>query len=354
MAALNTKPKFLQAFYKELEGMDDVGTDDSPPRYWFSMGNHCLNKVLSGSYQQGIPQGRIIGFVGPSGAGKSFLAGNVIKNAQSQGAFCLVVDSEGALDSQYMQLIGVNTEDNYQYLDVTSFAQVIKLVSSFISSYRDEYSKDLANAPKIVILIDSIANLMTESEVNIYKKGEMRADQGLHAKTAKAMLKSLVQDIKRLNVSVVVTGHARAATQDEIMLKGEGAWVCNEAFRFALSQILLVTKLRLKDKTSGDFTGITLKATGFKSRFTKIWQSAKIDVPYDEGINKYSGLLEAAEGLGVVKRAGSWYNIVGTDAKFQSKSIDEYGEQIVSLMESKSGDIHFDTAPTQVLMEDTK
>lgn len=330
----NTKleqPKFLQNFYKELESLDGISTDDSPPRYWFSMGNYVLNKICSGSLTRGIPQGRILGIVGPSGAGKSYLAGNIIMNAQKQGAFCLVLDSEKALSVDYMQAIGIDTSTNYQYVDVTSFSQVIKVIQTFVNCYRAEYEDDVLNAPKVVILIDSIAQLMTDSEVNVYKKGEMRADQGLHSKTAKMVLKSIVADIKNLNISMIVTGHARMATQDEVMIKGEGQWICNEAFRFALSQIMLVTKLRLKNK-EGTFSGVTIKATAFKSRFSQTWNSVRIDVPWVEGIDQYSGLLEAAESAGIVSRAGSWYTIDGD--KFQSKDLAQHAETIITKFDS--------------------
>ena len=40
---------------------------------------------------------------------------------------------------------------------------------------------------------------------------------------------------------------------------------------------------------------------------------------YDEGLDPYSGLLKILESDELVKRAGAWYTVSGTDKKFQSK-----------------------------------
>jgi len=73
---------FLKGITKDLEKAGfDVG-DSGPPRYWFSIGNYCINKTLGGSFMRGIPQGRVTGLVGGSTTGKSFLVCNAIREAQ--------------------------------------------------------------------------------------------------------------------------------------------------------------------------------------------------------------------------------------------------------------------------------
>ena len=58
---------FMDKFDAELNKMDGVGTSSLPPRYWYSTGNYVLNRIISGSYYNGIPQGRITDLAGPSG-----------------------------------------------------------------------------------------------------------------------------------------------------------------------------------------------------------------------------------------------------------------------------------------------
>ena len=88
---------------------------------------------------RGIPQGRLTDLAGASGAGKSFLAANLLKSAQDAGAYCLVIDSENALDDVFMSKIGVDVNDNYKYVEVTTIPQVTNVVSSFLKGYRKQY-----------------------------------------------------------------------------------------------------------------------------------------------------------------------------------------------------------------------
>ena len=106
---------FLKDFKNDLKKAGFEEGSSQPPRYWYSTGNFVVNKILSGSFINGIPQGRITGLTGPSGSGKSFVASNLIREAQKMGANILVLDSENALDDDFVTKIGVNVED-----DVTS------------------------------------------------------------------------------------------------------------------------------------------------------------------------------------------------------------------------------------------
>ena len=330
MAKDKEKFAFMANFNKDTAKMEGVSTTAAPPRYWHSLGNHVVNAVMSGEYDKGIGQGRITGIVGPSGAGKSFMVGNVIKSAQEDGAIILVVDSENALDDDYMSKIGVQTgeENGYYYRGVSTVSQVIKIVSMFIKGYRAQYGDD-PDAPRVLIAIDSLNMLQTDSSAENYEKGVQKGDQGQKAKQVKAMLLDFVQDIKSLNIAMVVTGHVYKNTD---LLNGEGTYIVNDGMRFSLSQIILVTKLKLRDKTTKAFEGIQMKVFGFKTRFTKPFQSVTIEVPYDDGIDKYSGLLEVAKAQGIVTQSGSRYTVAGETASWYSKDFNERAEQVLALV----------------------
>lgn len=323
---------FLKDFEKEVSKLTGVAGSSQPPAYWYSFGNYALNRIMSGDFNKGLPQGRIIGFAGPSGAGKSFLVGNIIKNAQEQGAFCFVIDSENALDDDYMTKIGVDVNTKYLYKSVITINHVETLVSKFISNYRKEYGVDNPEAPRVVIAIDSLDMLLTESELENYERGRNKGDQGQRSKQLKAMLRRFVQDIKNLNVSMVVTSQVYV-NQDP--LNGEGKWMVPEAIRYALSQIVLITNLKLKD-TGGSVNGIRMKCEGKKTRFTKPFQSVVIEVPYDEGMNPYSGLLEALISLDVVKRKGSWYRCEELDLQFRASEIDKHADKLIEIANKRS------------------
>jgi len=326
---------FLKEFNKEISKIQGIGTSSLPPRYWYSTGNHVLNRIISGNFSNGIPQGRITDLAGSSGSGKSFVAANLVKSAQHQGAYCLVIDSENALDDDFMSKIGVNVDDGYKYVEVTTIAQVIDVVSKFIKGYRNAVGEDV-NAPQVFILIDSLDMLMTETELATYEKGDQKGDFGQKSKQLKQMLRSFVHDIKKLNITMVVTSQVY---KNQDVLNGEGLWIVSDAVKYACSQIILLSKLKLKDDSgkSGKFAGIRMKCEGYKTRFTKPFQTITVEVPYETGMDPYSGLLDTAVGLGIVEKRGSRYAMANSDTTWYEKDWDPYIKEILDKAEAMSG-----------------
>lgn len=304
------------------------------PTYWINTGNYLLNKLLSGKYRQGIAQGRISAVSGPSSAGKSFIIANIAREAQKQGIGLFVMDSENALDDGFMQALGVDTEHpDYLYRGISGISEATELVAEFIKTYREDKEEG-----KWLIILDSIDMLSTDSEIEQFEKGEQKGDQGQHAKQVKKMLKPWVNGISGLNISILCSKQV-FQEQDPMLAKNpQTAWKFTESTKYAFSQILLVTKFMLKDenakkipgRSDTQYAGIRLKAYGLKTRFTKPFQSASIEVPYETGMDPYDGLLEMASVIGVVEKNGGWYYF--GDAKFQAKNSGEYMEAILEKM----------------------
>ena len=67
---------------------------------------------MTSNFKKGIPLGKVTVLAGESGAGKSYIAsGNIIKNAQDQGIFVILIDTENALDEQWLQALKVDTSE---------------------------------------------------------------------------------------------------------------------------------------------------------------------------------------------------------------------------------------------------
>ena len=87
--------KFRKDLTKSISGMS-TGFND--PTDWISTGSYALNYLISGAFHKGVPLGKVTVFAGESGAGKSIhSAGNIVKDAQDQGIFVILVDTENAL-----------------------------------------------------------------------------------------------------------------------------------------------------------------------------------------------------------------------------------------------------------------
>lgn len=324
MAALS----FMKDFNKSLEKIEGVSQISEPPRFWISTGNYVLNYILSGDFENGIPQGRVTALAGPSGSGKSFIQCSVARHAQQDlDASIVMIDTENALDDSFTSKIGIDPDrPDYCYISAITIGQVVKICSDFVKGYKKDYGTD-PDAPKVLLIIDSLDMLLTDTEEKHFSEGTNKGDQGQRAKQIKAFLRNMVQSIKGLNIAMVITHQVYAATQ-EMILKGQsdGNWVINGAVRYSLSHLALLTKLKLKEGT--EVTGIKMKCQAVKTRFTKPFQDVVIEVPYEEGMNPYSGLAEVADALGVLEKRGSYKRIVGTETQFYAKNIGDHKDEI--------------------------
>jgi RecA/RadA recombinase len=98
------KPFDISKFRKDItQSIDGLSIGFNDPTDWISTGNFALNYLISGDFNRGIPLGKVTVFAGESGAGKSYIcSGNIVKNAQEQGIFVILVDSENALDEKWL------------------------------------------------------------------------------------------------------------------------------------------------------------------------------------------------------------------------------------------------------------
>lgn len=142
--------KFRKDITKSIEGLS-IGFHD--PTDWISTGNYALNWLISGDFHKGIPLGKVTVFAGDSGAGKSYIcSGNIIKHAQAQGIFVVLVDSENALDEDWLRALGVDTDESKLLkLSMSMIDDVAKTISTFMSDYKTLAEED---RPKVLFVID--------------------------------------------------------------------------------------------------------------------------------------------------------------------------------------------------------
>ena len=231
-------------------------------------------------------------------SGKSFIASNLALQAQKDGYHVLYLDSEHAIDVDYLKKIGVDvSEDSLTYLSVTTIEDVNSVLSEFFSVYVKAYGKDSTTAPKTLIVLDSLAMLSSATEMENYDKGGIiKADQGILAKRRKAMLRLATGHLGRLPVNMVITDHVYPAD----IMAGDGAWAITNSTKFSSSIIGIVTKLKLKEE--GEITGVRMRFETYKSRFAKLGTKVELEVPYNKGMSPFSGLLPLLESMGVIAK----------------------------------------------------
>ena len=210
-----TKPfdisKFRKSITKSVPGMS-IGFRD--PDTWINTGNFTLNKLISGRFDGGVPLGKVTVFAGESGAGKSFIcSGNLVREAQKQGIFVVLIDTENALDEAWLKALDVDTsEDKLLKLNVAMIDDVAKIISDFMTDYKKEYAdKAEEDRPKILFVIDSLGMLLTPTDVDQFNKGDMKGDLGRKPKALTALVRNTVNMLGEYNVGLVATNHTYAS-----------------------------------------------------------------------------------------------------------------------------------------------
>lgn len=290
---------FLNDFKKAVNKLDSVLVGISRPQEWLTTGNYALNYALTGDWNKGIPLGRSTAFVGPSGSGKSFLTSNAIKHAQLAGYHVLALDSENALDMDYLGKIGADvSEDALTYAKVTTIEDVNAVCSEFFKGYVKAYGKDNPESPRVLVVLDSLAMLASTTEMENYEGGGViKGDQGQLAKRRKAMLKLIHGQLAMLPITFIFTDHVY---NQDIML-GDGAWAITNSVKFFPSIIGLVTKLKLKE--GSEVVGVRMRVETYKSRFAKPGTKVELEVPYGTGMSPFTGLCDILETLGVITKS---------------------------------------------------
>jgi len=198
--------KFRKEITKSIDGLS-IGFND--PTDWISTGNYALNYLISGDFNRGIPLGKVTVFAGDSGAGKSYIcSGNIVKNAQEQGIFVVLIDSENALDEDWLKALGVDTsESKLLKLSMAMIDDVAKTISTFMSDY-----KALAEGerPKVMFVIDSLGMLLTPTDVNQFDAGEMKGDLGRKPKALTALVRAWFVPITHTQVRTCLTQMTRS------------------------------------------------------------------------------------------------------------------------------------------------
>ena len=294
--------KFRKEITKSIDGLS-IGFND--PTDWISTGNYALNYLISGDFHRGIPLGKVTVFAGESGAGKSYIcSGNIIKNAQEQGIFVVLIDSENALDEDWLKALGVDTsESKLLKLSMAMIDDVAKTISTFMADY-----KAMADGerPKVLFVIDSLGMLLTPTDINQFDSGDLKGDLGRKPKALTALVRNCVNMFGSYNVGLVCTNHTYASQDmfdpDDKISGGQG-------FIYASSIVVAMRKLKLKEDEDGnkvtDVMGIRAACKVMKTRYAKPFEGVQVKIPYEQGMSPYSGLVDLAEKKGMLKKDGN-------------------------------------------------
>ena len=304
--------KFRKDLTKSIQGMSSGFND---PTDWISTGSYALNYLISGDFHKGVPLGKVTVFAGESGAGKSyFCAGNIIKHAQDQEIFVVLIDTENALDESWLQALQVDTSpEKLLKLNMSMIDDVAKTISTFVTDYR---AMDVEDRPKVLFVIDSLGMLLTPTDVDQFNKGDMKGDMGRKPKALTSLVRNTVNMIGSLNVGLVCTNHTYASQDmfdpDDKISGGAG-------FIYASSIVVAMKKMKLKEDEDGnkisEVMGIRAGCKVMKTRYAKPFEGVQVKIPYETGMNPYSGLVELFEKKNLLVKQGNRLKYIDLDGE---------------------------------------
>jgi len=322
--------KFRKSITKSIDGIS-VGFTD--PTDWISTNNYALNYLISGDFNKGVPLGKVTVFAGESGAGKSFIcSGNLVANAQKQGIYVILVDSENALDEKWLHALDVDTsEDKLLKLNMAMIDDVAKMISEFVKEYKT-LPED--QRPKVLFVLDSLGMLLTPTDVNQFEAGDMKGDMGRKPKALTALVRNCVNMFGNLNLGLVATNHTYASQDmfdpDDKISGGQG-------FIYASSIVVAMKKLKLKEDEDGNKTsevmGIRAGCKVVKTRYNKPFEDIQVKIPYATGMDEFSGLFDLLESRKLITKEGNRYTYVDLAGKEHKYYRKEYNANIDGILD---------------------
>jgi recombination protein RecA len=241
----------------------------------------------------GLPRGRVIEIYGPESSGKTTVALHAVASAQQMGGIAAFIDAEHALDPDYAQALGVDT-DALLVSQPDTGEQALEIVDMLVRSGALD-----------IIVIDSVAALVPRAEI----EGEMGDSHvGLQARLMSQALRKITGALSTTGTTAIFINQLREKIG--VMFGSPETTTGGKALKFYASVRLDVRRIEtLKDGT--DAVGNRTRCKVVKNKVSPPFKQAEFDIIYGQGISREGGLIDMGVEQGFVRKAGAWYTMDG-------------------------------------------
>mgnify|MGYP006141303385 CR=1 FL=1 len=273
-----------------------------------------VNVALSGQLDGGLTPGLTM-WAGPSKHFKtafSLLMAKAYLDKYPEAAL-LFYDSEFGTPQSYFNSFGIDM-DRVLHTPITDVEQLKFDIMKQINQ--------LERGDQVIIIVDSIGNLASKKEVDDALNEKSVGDM-TRAKQIKSLFRMVTPHLTMKDIPMIVVNH----TYMEIGLFPKAIVGGGTGSYYSADNIYIIG--RQQEKTGTEITGYNFIINVEKSRYVKEKSKIPINVTWENGISKWSGLLDIALSGGfVIKPSNGWYSRVDLDTgaaedkKFRSKDTD--------------------------------
>src|ERR1700691_5336158 len=241
----------------------------------------------------GYPRGRIVEIYGPESSGKTTIALHAVANAQKGGGIAAFIDAEHALDPEYAQKLGVDTEALLVSQPDTG-EQALEIMDMLIRSGAVD-----------IVVVDSVAALVPKAEI----EGEMGDSHvGLQARLMSQALRKITGAVSNTKTTAIFINQLREKVG--VMFGSPETTSGGKALKFYASVRLDIRRIEtLKDGT--DAVGNRTRVKVVKNKMAPPFKNAEMDILYGIGISREGGLIDLGVEQGIVRKSGAWYTYEG-------------------------------------------
>lgn len=264
-----------------------------------------INVALSGRLDGGLAPGLTV-FAGPSKHFKTAFALLLAKSYLDKydDSVVLFYDSEFGSPQSYFSSFGIDTE------------RVIHTPITDIEQLKHDAMAQLSNIERgehVIVIVDSVGNLASKKEVEDALDGKSVADMS-RAKQLKSLFRMVTPHLTLKDIPMIVVNH----TYKEIGLYPKDIVSGGTGVYYSADNIYIIGRQQEKDGT--ELTGYNFIINVEKSRHVREKSKIPVEVSFEGGISKWSGLLDVAMNGGfVVKPSNGWYSRKGEETKYRAK-----------------------------------
>ena len=293
-------------------------SEQVPDMGFVSTGSYALNKIISGDYTKGIPIGMITQFHGEASTAKTVFATHILKEAQTQGHYTILVDSENAYNAEFAAHLGLDPK-RLIYAAPETLEECFQVIEDAIMTIRETDTET-----PIVVAYDSIAVSPSKAEYEAEGYDGNNMQGAIRAKSTGACLRKINPLMRKHKVALVIINQIR--NKVGVMYGSPDTMAAGgKSLEYYLGVNLKCISNKTSDLIRDDnkkVMGIQGKVRNTKNKCSVPFRECEFELKWDEGLNPYAGVLKQVEADGLVKRNGAWYTVAETGKKFQSKEFE--------------------------------